>query len=1254
MMNLAHQCDHGPLIFSRNAPTVRALKADTLPPLWWRDTLQLAAILRAAWRVETADYFKRLAKSFEKQDAQAIERALEELPDIGPRVVKRLGKIPEAIMLNVQQKAHAFWALHGQEAGVDTGLALKRDYEETYQKKLAEVAATQVKTFTQAHPERIVNDEIKRQIAYLNESKLTRAGDVARLNQRLERITSQKHNFEGMSSVHVSRLWQADGVMLAAENGVATLIGTGPTDQKCCPVCLHLVGIEVNVTDAVAKIRGDMGITDPDDYVGAWKFPRIKDIDNMSPQEVAAHVGPLPFPAHLRCRHSYTWGTLKAGKLVSMASHGPAKQRKDAIRQIRRGVATIPLATSMAAHLCQAALLVHQQYRGELPDPELVNKWLDISVPNILKKTKDVASRFAIVTPEQTSEIIEEVKRAMEEVEAVFVNAPTDVKKKAFASAAKAAMEAAKNTAVRHIFETLPSHVLEEVERALSLHKKGIPVSTYLHSVIDTSVSVAAAVAEGLPQGALANKLTAKYMETILKESIKAARKAAVETFPQLLKTRNDPTALFRGALPDPPKGKNWRWIKGKKLKKGGIGKGYWRLVNKPKPYSPTNDPKALKKGFLPPSDAGMEWRFIEGKKKKDGTRGKGYWRQVKAKVYNPRYDPDSLKTGRLPPPEEGKTWQWVRGHKKKNGDMSKSYWRQVKEVVIPQDALPKLSEQYAYEWVDEQYMLGDGTIVKGFWKVIDKANPQKVLTKLNDLIMRAQTSIAVNTKNGLKKMKEFFSELGDRLLGFDDITDEAWKELQSSEVLGKSPQAVWAAPKHRLADANQLTKQERGVSILWQANGFEDLRSFPSNEDKGTLAEQLEAFGLVTPSQVAAIKRHDRFPESVIQEYNSLIQSVKEKTPIDFSRHPDGIYVIPAKGGKRLNRLVYFRKRNFTSPGEMEQWGQRYCFLEEIDIDSSTVSEAKRRDLVFEVGEIAPHLSMYRPNVGWSIQKLEVWDGDPNVLGSYNANVMRMRLNSGMTLGGKIRPLSDNAIAVGENRAIDRNIRDNMTVLKTAVEKYKELRGKAKDGTITKEEMGRLFHQMGVIRQASRRIRVLKDNDEPLWMVNITRPQETFIHEYGHHVHRMLDETLLKPLFNIDAALQYPAGQRKEESFTYIQHKKLASIWAPTKYGATNFAETWAESYMLYMEGRVNQLHPDMVNLFDALMPRLQFGRRFWPNKYGPLLKTQEDAQAALESAVEDIRKRGEKHGIYVNTVDEIKQGLTERLNPDNNRGGR
>lgn len=279
----------------------RLLKAE-VPPDWWQDARKLSGLLKGSWEHVSRDFSNQIRAAITSGNFDHADDLLKAADQLGVDMSAFLGKTPDALLSALMSKADAAWTLHGKET-----LAINRieEFDGDYRKFLIDVHAEQIKKFTEALPGRILHPEIQRQIDYLRDSDLTRGIDLDLIAERVERIIQQDPYWEGLSDVQVSRLWHADGILLADENGVSECYIAGPDDERTCAVCQRMVGQRFFVKDAKKKIEDDIGITDPDEYAAAWKFPRIQDVDNISPDELQGK-GFWP-PYHNRCRHGVAW-----------------------------------------------------------------------------------------------------------------------------------------------------------------------------------------------------------------------------------------------------------------------------------------------------------------------------------------------------------------------------------------------------------------------------------------------------------------------------------------------------------------------------------------------------------------------------------------------------------------------------------------------------------------------------------------------------------------------------------------------------------------------------------------------------------------------------------------------------------------------------------------------------------------------------------------------------------------------------------
>lgn len=263
-------------------------------PAWWKDARTLQYLMAGAWKEVSGGFFADLRKAFEDRDPKRAQAILDKAKTLGPALREAIGKKSYAVLAVAEKKALRSW----QKQVKKTTKASK------YQEFLAKRIDDQIGAFLEAHPGRILEPEIQAQIDYLKESDLTTTVDISNLLDRLEQTASQDSYFEKLSTVQTSRLWHADGVQLARENGIRRGVVTGPIDGKTCPVCRRLVGMEFDIEDMAGYIDESIDLTDVDEYIAAWRFPRLADVDNISRQELAAKKFFPPF--HPNCRHSVT------------------------------------------------------------------------------------------------------------------------------------------------------------------------------------------------------------------------------------------------------------------------------------------------------------------------------------------------------------------------------------------------------------------------------------------------------------------------------------------------------------------------------------------------------------------------------------------------------------------------------------------------------------------------------------------------------------------------------------------------------------------------------------------------------------------------------------------------------------------------------------------------------------------------------------------------------------------------------------
>lgn len=282
-----------------------AFKAD-VPPDWFTDSRRLSALIQGEWNRLTGEFLTDVQQAIRMKDYDKATELISDLKrfdfELSPS-----GNAQLALMLDgIQNRAIAAYTLHGLSDGLVSRI---KEFDGDYRKFLTQAHAEQIKSFVAKNPGRILHPEIERQVAYVRDTAEGRFVDVSLIAERMERVVKQEEYWKGLSDVQVSRLWHHDGVKLAEENKIDVLYVSGPDDIRTCPVCKTMLGQRLEVKRVLKRFEDHAKITDPDEYVKAWPFPRFEQIDNMSNEERVEKTGHMPPPYHPHCRHGVSWLT---------------------------------------------------------------------------------------------------------------------------------------------------------------------------------------------------------------------------------------------------------------------------------------------------------------------------------------------------------------------------------------------------------------------------------------------------------------------------------------------------------------------------------------------------------------------------------------------------------------------------------------------------------------------------------------------------------------------------------------------------------------------------------------------------------------------------------------------------------------------------------------------------------------------------------------------------------------------------------
>lgn len=164
-------------------------------------------------------------------------------------------------------------------------------------------SAATMKETIETYPNVNLNRDIKAVQDQASRTLSKRTVDKLALKQRISAIDKLPNNYlSTVSDVEAGRVWNHVGIKYAQEQGFRTYQIISEEDNNVCPVCLRIHGRVFSVTTAMASI---------DEYVSSgggvdsakslFPFPRVKGLDNRSPEEISSMNLQPPFHPKCRC-----------------------------------------------------------------------------------------------------------------------------------------------------------------------------------------------------------------------------------------------------------------------------------------------------------------------------------------------------------------------------------------------------------------------------------------------------------------------------------------------------------------------------------------------------------------------------------------------------------------------------------------------------------------------------------------------------------------------------------------------------------------------------------------------------------------------------------------------------------------------------------------------------------------------------------------------------------------------------------------
>lgn len=295
-----------------------AIKSDdlkSLPP-FWPEMSMMSNVLEKAWRSSYADVREALDNCIIIKGEEASVN-----PDTWERAqllyTQAAWRMKEAIRdkISVLSKAVVIKAKQSftkqldavKEEKLVAPIALNQ-----WDQWLHKATSNHIESFVTEYPNRILHPQLERQLAEMMSApdRYTKA-DMFRAKQKLDRIMTKDPYWENLPAIEVSRLWHAEGIMLASEKGIAAYQIVNPMDKRTCPVCKRLHGMIYRVEDVKQKIMKWSNANDPEEIKSMFPFPRKDDVARntyVTQDDLKAKGFNIP-PFHGRCRDEirYLW-----------------------------------------------------------------------------------------------------------------------------------------------------------------------------------------------------------------------------------------------------------------------------------------------------------------------------------------------------------------------------------------------------------------------------------------------------------------------------------------------------------------------------------------------------------------------------------------------------------------------------------------------------------------------------------------------------------------------------------------------------------------------------------------------------------------------------------------------------------------------------------------------------------------------------------------------------------------------------------
>ena len=279
----------------------QAVKKDVI--LWGPESKLIAYMLKKAWKKHGIKLTDAVIAAFDltgdiSVEPKKVKAAFKKYGNVGEEVTRMTKKKVLQTLARIAKKATKHYKKQIEKARV-------RKQEE---KELWAILGGQLDTYVEMYPDRVLTKEVERLVTLTMTAPDRRAVNAITLRNRIENIANHPLNYmDNVSDIHAGRAWHFTGLRMAQSEGITTAIVIAQEDKVTCPVCRRLDGRRIEVARSIERMEEALSLTDPDEISKALPFPRVHNLDNMSPKQIMDAGWTIPFHARCRCDFEYLW-----------------------------------------------------------------------------------------------------------------------------------------------------------------------------------------------------------------------------------------------------------------------------------------------------------------------------------------------------------------------------------------------------------------------------------------------------------------------------------------------------------------------------------------------------------------------------------------------------------------------------------------------------------------------------------------------------------------------------------------------------------------------------------------------------------------------------------------------------------------------------------------------------------------------------------------------------------------------------------